>query len=253
MTVSELYAFLNEKIPPSLSCEWDNDGLMCCPDPDREVRRVLVCLDATAQMVEKAINEKFDVILTHHPLVFHKLPALEPSIPVAQKLIDLCRAGIAVMSFHTRLDALAGGVNDTLAALLGLGEVAPFGEDGIGRVGVLKNDLTLKEFAALVKEKLGCPAVICASGGKPVRRVAVLGGSGSDDVSFAAAAGADTYLSGEIAFHHLSYAPENGMNLVVAGHYYTEAPICRVLSEFVKAADDTAQTEIAVSNTTVTY
>ena len=253
MTVSELYAFLNAKIPAELSCEWDNDGLMCCPEPDRKVRRVLVCLDATAEMVKKAIDEQFDVVLTHHPLVFHKLPALNPFEPVEQKLIDLCRAGVGVMSFHTRLDALSGGVNDTLAALLGLEEVATFGEEGIGRVGSLKKALPISDFAALVKEKLGCPAVICADGGRPVRRVAVLGGSGSDDVPLAAAAGADTYLSGEIAFHHLSDAPEVGMNLVVAGHYYTEAPVCRVLAEFVKAADAGIETEIAVSNATVTY
>ena len=253
MTVSELYAFLNAKIPSDLSCEWDNDGLMCCPEPGRKVRRVLVCLDATAEMVKKAIDENFDVILTHHPLVFHKLPALNPFEPVAQKLIDLCRAGVAVMSFHTRLDALEGGVNDTLAALLGLEEVTPFGEEGIGRIGSLSKSLPLADFAALVKEKLGAPALVCASGGKPVRRVAVLGGSGSDDVPLAAAAGADTYLSGEIAFHHLSDAPEHGMNLVVAGHYYTEAPVCRVLSYFVREADASIQTEIAVSNTTVTY
>lgn len=249
MTVSELYSFLNERIPASLSCEWDNDGLMCCPEPDRKVRRVLICLDATAEMVQKATQENYDLILTHHPLVFHKLPALEPSIPVAQKLISLCRAGIAVMSFHTRLDAVPGGVNDMLAMLLGLGQVAAFGEEGIGRIGSLEKPLPLADFAALVKQKLGCPVVVTANGGKPVSRVAVLGGNGSDDVPLAAAAGADTYLSGEIAFHHFSDAPENGMNLLAAGHYYTEAPVCHVLAELVKQADAAIEAEIAVSNT----
>ncbi len=253
MTVSELYAYLNEKIPSSLSCEWDNDGLMCCPEPNRPVKRVLFCLDATAEMVKKAIDEGFDVILTHHPLVFQKLPALEPSNHVVQKLIDLCRAGVAVMSFHTRLDALNGGVNDTLASLLGLQNAIPFGEEGIGRIGSLKHPLSLNAFAALVKQTLGCPAVVCAGGEKMVERVAVLGGNGSDDVPLAAEGGADTYLSGEIAFHHLSDAPECGMNLVVAGHYYTEAPVLRVLSEFVRAADKTIEPIFAVSNTTVTY
>ena len=249
MTVSELYAFLNVQIPSSLSCEWDNDGLMCCPEPERKVRRVLLCLDATAEMVKKAIAGNFDVILTHHPLVFHKLPALEPSDHVAQKLIDLCRAGVAVMSFHTRLDALSGGVNDVLASLLGLDGVVPFGEDGIGRIGSLEKAVPLAAFAALVKEKLGCPVAVTA-GEKPVHRVAVLGGNGSDDVPLAKAAGADTYLSGEIAFHYLSDAPETGMNLVVAGHYYTEAPVLRVLSDFVKKADESVEIAVAVSNTT---
>ena len=70
MTVKELYRYLNEKIPSALSCEWDNDGLMCCPTPDREVRKALVALDISEEMVELAIESKCDVILSHHPLVF---------------------------------------------------------------------------------------------------------------------------------------------------------------------------------------
>ena len=168
MTVSQLYDILNQRIPQSLSCDWDNDGLMCCPEPDREVRRVLVCLDATAEMVEKAVAEAFDVILTHHPLVFHKLPALDPSDPVARKLIRLARAGVAVMSFHTRLDALGGGVNDALATRLGLIDAIPYGEESIGRVGRLPAPMPLSDFAELVKRALGVPHVVAADAGKPV-------------------------------------------------------------------------------------
>ena len=67
MTVRELYAFLNRKIPSALSCDWDNDGLMCCPNENAPVRRVLVALDVTAAVAEKAIREGYDVILSHHP------------------------------------------------------------------------------------------------------------------------------------------------------------------------------------------
>ena len=248
MTVSELFQCLNARIPASLSCDWDNDGLMCCPDPDRSVRRVLVCLDATAKMAEKAVAEAYDVILTHHPLVFHKLPALNPSDPVAKKLIRLTRTGIAVMSFHTRLDAVSGGVNDCLAAKLALREVTPFGKDGIGRIGYLPEPMPLSEFAGMVKRELECPGVTVSDAGKQAYRVAVLGGSGSDDVQEAQTAGADTYLSGEIAYHHLIDAPERGMNLVAAGHFYTEQPICEVLAQMVRSADDSIQVEVFKSN-----
>lgn len=248
MTVSELYRILNEKIPPSLSCEWDNDGLMCCPEPEREVRRVLVCLDATAKMAEKAIAGQFDVILTHHPLVFHKLPALDPADPVAGKLIRLARAGVAVMSFHTRLDAVRGGVNDALAQALGLIDAEPYGEEGIGRVGHLPAPVPFAEFTEQVKRALNVPCVVATDAGKPVYRVAVLGGNGSDDVRLTEATGADTYLTGEIAHHHLTDAPERGMNLIAAGHFHTENPVCKVLAGMVRELDPGIAVEIAESN-----
>ena len=250
MTVRELYAFLNEKIPASLSCTWDNDGLMCCPDPDREVRRVLVALDITAAVVKKATSGGYDVIVSHHPLIFSPLRAVEPSDPVAKKVIDLLRGGVAAMSFHTRLDAVEGGVNDVLANVLGLCDTTPFGQDGeaIGRIGTLKKTMTLAEFAALVKCATGAEQVLVSDAGRPVCRVAVLGGSGSDDVKAAERAGADTYLSGELKHNWLTDAPERGMNLVAAGHFYTENPVCARLREMIREADAEVQVDIVNSN-----
>ncbi len=239
MTVRELYAFLNEKIPPSLSCSWDNDGLMCCSEPEREVRRVLVALDITACVAEEAIAGGYDAVVSHHPLVFSPLRALNDGDHVAEKVLRLARAGVGAMSFHTRLDAVSGGVNDTLAAALQLEDVIPFGNDGeqIGRIGSLREALTLSAFAARVKDVIGAPAVEVADAGLLVRRVAVLGGGGSDDVLAAKAAGADTYLSGELKYHLFADAPELGINLAAAGHFYTEVPVCKVLREMLLQAD----------------
>lgn len=250
MKVRELYEKLNARIPPELSCEWDNDGLMVCPDAEREVRSVLIALDITAPVVRKAAAEGFDVILSHHPLIFHPLGALTPEDPVARKCTELIRSGIAAMSFHTRLDAVSGGVNDTLASVLGLCGVVPFGENGeaIGRIGSLPEPLSLSAFADLVKRVTGVPHVLASDAGKPVSRVALLGGSGSDDVDAAAKAGADTYLSGELAHHHLTDAPERGMNLIAAGHFHTENPVCGTLARFVKDADPAIRVTVTDSN-----
>lgn len=237
MTVMELYRELDARIPRSLSCEWDNDGLMCCPDKNKEVRRVLVALDVTDRVVSRAIKEKFDVILSHHPLIFKGLRAMGGEDPISSKVLRLIGAGIAVMSFHTRLDAVEGGVNDMLASLLGLDEVEVFGQNGecIGRIGRLERPMTTREFAEHVKATLRSPAVFYGDAGNPVRRVAVLGGSGDDDVSAAREAGADTYLSGTLKYHDLTDAPESGMNLLMAGHFYTERPVCRVLCDTVES------------------
>ena len=239
MTVRELYRFLDEKMPRSLSCEWDNDGLMVCADGDREVRRVLIALDVTAATVSRAIEGGYDVIVSHHPMIFKGLRAINEENYIADKAMTLIRAGVAVMSFHTRLDAVAGGVNDTLAALLGLCDVEPFGEEQIGRIGTLAGEMPLADFVKRVKNLLNAPAVMYADGGRPVRRVAVLGGAGGDDVGEARRAGADTYVSGTLGYHDLTDAPEAGMNLVAAGHFYTEDPVCSVLKVWIGEADET--------------
>ncbi len=250
MTVCELYAYLDEKIPASLSCEWDHDGLMCCPDAEKQVRKVLVALDITAAVVETAIAGGYDVILSHHPLIFSPLGALTPNDPVARKVMRLVSADVAAMSFHTRLDAVTGGVNDKLAAMLELCDVRPFGNGGeeIGRVGQLPREMTTAEFAARVKHCLGADQVLLSDAGLPVRRVAVLGGSGSDDVIAAKRAGADTYLSGELKHNWLTDAPELGINLIAAGHFHTENPVCEVLRELVLEAAPTLQVDLVNSN-----
>ncbi len=250
MTAIELYAFLNEKIPPSLSCEWDNDGLLCCPDPTKEIKRVLVALDITGAVVKAAIEGGYDAIVSHHPMIFSPLSQITPSNHTAKKVIDLCRAGVTAMSFHTRLDAVKGGVNDALAEAIGLTDVTPFGNDGeeIGRIGTLKAPISLSAFADLVKRATGAPTVQVADAGKTVSRVAVLGGSGSDDVIAAKRAGADTYLSGELKHNWLTDAPDLGINLVAGGHFHTENPVCKVLCGMIREADDSIAVDLIDSN-----
>jgi len=249
MTVKELYQYLDRILPRTLSCPWDNDGMMCCPSPERAVRRVLISLDVTDEVIDRAIEGQYDVILTHHPMIFKPLPCVEPSVLAAARAIRLIRAGVAVMSFHTRLDAVSGGVNDTLAELLGLCEVTPFGCEGeaIGRIGSLDAPVPLAAFAKRVKTVLSAPAVTYADAHRPVKRVAVLGGSGKDDVAAAIAAGADTYLSGELGHHALTDAPDMGINLIEAGHFYTEYPILHRLQAYLAEADSTIESDLLMS------
>lgn len=251
MTVKELYSYLEARLPRSLSAEWDNDGLSCCPEPKKQVRRVLVALDLTEAVAERAAAEGFDVVLTHHPLLFRGVKALVAEHAVPRKLLTLARAGVAAMAFHTRLDAAQGGVNDVLAALLGLTNVVPFGPAGevpCGRVGELSEAMTAEELATLVKNKLHAPGVLL-SGTGTVRRVAVLGGEGGDYVAAAAEAGAELFLSGRIGYHRMLDGPEEGLVLLEAGHYATEAPACAHLADLVRAADAAIEVELAHSYT----
>lgn len=252
MNVKELYKYLSEQIPASLSCSWDNDGLMCAPDSSAPVSKVLITLDITREVTDAAIREGYDLVISHHPLIFKGVKSLTDDAYVSAKLIDLVRAGVSAMSFHTRLDAVEGGVNDILAKKLGIIDATPFGIDPtpIGRIGKLPTPMELDDFAALVKRALGAPCVSYANAGKKVEKVAVLGGSGSDDIAAAIFAGADTYVSGELGYHHLTDAPDGEINLIEAGHFYTEFPVCERIAELVRSADESISCDIFNSDRT---
>ena len=74
MTVTELYKKFCLYFPEELRCEWDNDGIMVCPDSNAEVKKVLISLDVTEEIVDYAINQGFDLIISHHPLIFRPQP-----------------------------------------------------------------------------------------------------------------------------------------------------------------------------------
>lgn len=238
MNVRELYAELEKRFPHTLSCEWDNDGLLLCPNGQKEVKRVLIALDVTDKTVEYAISGGYDCIISHHPFIFRGLKAINDAEAVSAKAIRLIGAGISVMSFHTRLDAASGGVNDTLCDILEIVDTQPLfdGNVPLGRIGDLKEPMTAERFAKRVKDALDSPFVLLSDAGVNVSRVAVVGGSGKDVIETARVAGADTFVSGRFDYHPMTDAPEHKstpMNLIEAGHFYTEAPVCAVLAETV--------------------
>ena len=225
MTVTELYRKLDERFPSSLSCDWDNDGLMVCPDGDAAVKRVLFTLDVTEGAVRYAAENGFGLIVSHHPLIFHPLKTLSDP-----RLIRLVREGISVMSFHTRLDAADGGVNDALASVLGLTGTERFTPCGIGVIGTLPEPLCPEAFAGKIKSALGAPKLETILTDRPCRRVAAVGGDGKEFLSDAAAAGADTYVTGSLSYNAMTDAESLGMNLITAGHFETEQPVLRPLA-----------------------
>lgn len=249
----ELYEKLEQLLPASLRCEWDNDGVMCMSDPEREVKKVLVTLDITEGAVEKAICEGFDVILSHHPLIFKKVAHLDVRDSVPRRLLKLAQSGITALSYHTRLDAAKGGVNDFLADALALLEVQELMVDGVpmGRIGTVQKTFSEEEFALYVKKCLSAEHIVMAKGGKPIRRVAVVGGSAEEGIAPAKMMGADAFVTGEAKYHTLSDAHLGGITVVAAGHYETEAPVCQMLYQNVKEWIPTAEIEIYHANTLI--
>lgn len=143
-------------------------------DPDREVTAVLVALDVTQAVTEEAEERGCDLIVAHHPLMnctWSPVQSVRTDHPQGRLITTLIQNEISAICMHTNLDSTKGGVNDALAAALDLQDVSPLSEDGIGRIGVLKREMPLAEFAAYVKERL-------QGRRRPVRRRGKVGPSG---------------------------------------------------------------------------
>lgn len=236
MTVSDFYRILDTLYPRSLSCSWDNDGMMVCPDPETEVRRVLLSLDATEKAVAYAAENGCQLLLTHHPLLFRPLRALNGESLTGRRILASIGAHLTVVSLHTRLDSGDKGVNDMLAEALGLSVSGKFGDaeaPELGRLSVLAEPADAAAFADHVRVALGCDAVRL-TGEHPVRCVALVGGDGKDMLHPAMLAGADTLVTGAASYNSALDAAEEGMNVIEAGHYHTEAPVLLRLAELCR-------------------
>lgn len=247
MIISELYTLIDREIAPfALAAEWDNSGLLA-GDPQAPVTAALICLDITLPAIRQAQENGAQLIISHHPVIFHPLKNVLAGSP-AYALIE---AGIAAICAHTNLDLARGGVNDCLAKAIGLQDIRPLEEgvpESLGRVGELPAPLSAEAFAAHVRERLH-PAggVRFADGGRPTRRVAVCGGAGSD-LWEGLPAGVDALLSSEFRHHEFLACQAAGITAVDAGHFGTErvvlGPLCARLTalapqvRFILAQDE---------------
>lgn len=225
MTVKEILDFLGEKAPFDTCEEWDNVGLLV-GSGYLPATRVLVALDVTDGALEAAKAVGADLIVTHHPVIFRPISRLSAdSLPYR-----LAAAGISVISAHTNLDKAAEGVNDTLAARLGLTDIE-IAADGMTRMGTLPEEMTATAFAAHVAAVLGTP--VRAAGDKTVKKVALCGGAAGSSM-FALMGKADCFITGEVK-HHEWLMAAGRINVIDGGHYSTEVPVvdtlCRWLAE----------------------
>lgn len=231
-TVGEIEQAVFEIAPRECAQEWDNVGLLV-GRPDREVQKVLVALDITEGVVEEADRWGADLIVSHHPVIFHGQKTVTDRDVVGRRLLALVESGIAAVCMHTNLDCAEGGVNDVLAQALGIREPERFTDDGVGRCGWLAGPVDLPEFVCLVSKTLGCSGVRYTDAGRPVHRVAVGGGACGEFEDAAIAAGCDTFVTSDLSYHQFVDARSNGINLIDAGHFPTENLICAELIDYL--------------------
>ena len=243
-TVKEIFEKLCEIAPLELQLEYDNAGFLIGRS-DAPVKKALLSLDVTAEVVEEAITRGAQLIVSHHPVVWDAMRSITDRVPGNGKLLRLLENGIAVISMHTNLDMAKGGVNDVLISLLGAKNEGVFDEEGCGRKGSLEKPMPLEDFLSICKEKLNSRGLRYHDAGRPVEHIAVLGGSGGSNLIGAWQAGCDTFVTADVKYSVFLQARELGINLIDGDHFCTENPVVPVLAEKLRAAFP--ETEFVIS------
>ena len=222
MTVREIYEFLNS-IAPFNTAVHDNVGLLT-GGMDSEVKRVCTCLDITNPIIDEAVKEGADLIISHHPVIFDPLKAIRPENPVYK----LIHNDISAIAMHTNFDMAEGGVGDALLELLGFeavtGDLEPVHSNGLGFGSVCELDFAFsaKALAEHCKKALDLECVRYTPIDREIRRVAVCSGSGGSTMQLAIDRGCDALITGDIKHNVWVDAINNNFVLIDAGHFGTE-------------------------------
>jgi dinuclear metal center YbgI/SA1388 family protein len=247
MKIADLIKWFENWANPAWQESWDNCGWQIEPGVLEQPARVLVCLTPTEAVMQEAIALQnagilVNLIFAHHPLIFSPLKSLRTGDAIAEITRLAFIHQIGVYTAHTNFDQVQHGTADVLAQLLGLKQVTPVvptqEELGYGRVGELDPTLTLQELLSQIQTQLAPPSLIFSPTNdlqQPVKRVAVLGGSGASFISAVVKTGAQAYLTSDCKFHQFQESRDRGLILIDAGHYATERPACDRLVHKLRA------------------
>ncbi len=215
--------------PLPLQESYDNAGLQVGLT-DVEVSGALLCLDVNEQIIDEAIAKGCNLVIAHHPLIFHKLSCVSDFDYVQRTVMKALKHEITIIAMHTNLDNAQDGVNYKMAEKIGLHDVCFLGQSrkyedisfGSGIIGNLPNPLTAKEFSNLLKDVFKVECVQCNQLLKRnIEKVALCGGAGSFLLDDAIAARADAFITGEMHYHEY-FGHEQQIQIAVIGHYQSE-------------------------------
>ncbi len=243
ITVSDITNHIHSVCPKSLCFDGDNVGHLVGKE-NSQISRVLVSLDVDEFIVKEAIDKKAELIVSHHPVMFHPISSLTGADPQSRAISLMLENGISLISAHTNLDSVAGGLNDLLASKLGITNtyvLEPCGEYqgntyGFGRVGETPPNTKLSDMLTLCVSSLGAEGVkYIGDDNKAIHKVAVNCGSGADAIDFCIENGIDLLITGDVKYTLARKAYEAGLCVIDAGHYETEHIVIDLLSSIIKS------------------
>lgn len=238
MRCSEVMNILETMSPVMFAENWDNVGLLVGRE-DKTVHKVMLALDATDDVVEQAVLQGADLLVTHHPLLFSSIKRITEDDFIGRRLLKLIRNDICYYAMHTNFDVM--GMADAAADAMGLQrcevlEVTyedDIAKEGIGRIGKLKQKMSLSDVAGLCKQAFSISRVrVYGEPDREVEKVAIVPGSGKDYIEQAIKKQADVYITGDIGHHNGLDAMEQGLAIIDAGHYGIEKLFVPYMEEF---------------------
>ena len=260
MKIKEITDAIEQYAPLRLQEEWDNAGIQV-GNPDAEITGVLLCTDATEAVVAEAIDRGMNLVISHHPLIFHGLKKIMGRTPVERTVAMAIKHDITIYSAHTNMDSAWQGVSFRMADKLGMTDVhflddnpvPPYGEQesssaGCGVIGNIK-PATAREVLQRVKEAFEVGAVRYSGDGTTVvTRVALCGGAGGFLLDKAVEAGAQLYITADMRYHDFL---DNSKRIVVAdiGHYESEHYTKEIFLEIIQKKNPTFAVDFAKSET----
>lgn len=228
MLIKDVIKRIEDMAPIGLAYSWDNSGFLC-GDKNKDVKKIYLTLDTNVYTVKEAVNKGADMIISHHPIMFGGIKNIDYNTPSGYVISELIKNDIALYAAHTTMDTAKGGLNDILAEKLGIESVDiierndDFEGCGLGRIGKLKNAVTLSDFAVNVKKALDTPFVrVSGNADTMISTVAVGSGACSDLIPMAAEMRADVMVTADMKYHIAIDSVESGICVIDAGHYPTE-------------------------------
>lgn len=224
MKCQDIIEMIEARYPRYFACDWDNVGLLA-GDRNKEVQKVYIALDATDAVIKAAVRFGADLLLTHHPMIFGSIKSVTTDDYTGERLIRLIRNDISYYAMHTNYDVL--GMAELSASMLELKDTFVLEEvldgEGIGRVGSLSEEMTLRACAEQVKERFSLPNVkVFGDLNKIIRTAAISPGAGKSMVGAALNSGADVLITGDIDHHTGIDMNDCGLAIIDAGHYGIE-------------------------------
>ncbi len=256
MKIKEVVSALERFAPLPLQEGFDNAGLQVGLT-EAEVSGALLCLDVTESVVDEAVALGCNLIVSHHPLIFHALKRIAGENDVQRTVVKAIKNDITVISMHTNIDNAPSGVNYKIAERMGLTDARFFGPQksvndligGSGVIGEFKDPIMATEFMTLLKREFD---VTCVQANqllrRPIRRVAICGGAGAFLLPDAIREGADAFVTGEMHYHEY-FGHEQEIQIAVIGHYQIEQYTNEIFREVIQRECKGVKCHLTKTNT----
>ncbi len=260
MKVREIAEAIEQYAPLRLQEEWDNAGIQV-GNPEAEITGVLLCTDATETVVGEAVALGYNLVISHHPLIFRGLKKIMGRTPVERTVAMAIKHDITIYSAHTNMDSAWQGVSFRMADKIGMTDVAflddnrvdAYGDQcstsaGCGVIGNIEPTAAI-EVLKRVKAAFEVGAVrYCGNPDTVISRVALCGGAGGFLIDKAVEMGAQLYVTADMRYHDFL---DNSKRIVVAdiGHYESEHFTKEIFLEIIQKKSPTFAVAFAKSET----